>query len=515
MANPNSQTLQQYTTDQTSVWIQPEGCGTLPVMIGCLGVESITVPKGEITKIKCISPFEAGKFITQASIRNAPDDVEFPILANVGAQADWLNKLFNESHCPFPFYILFRCKGRKNNFSGYELALRVQDAEIESVDYGALVGRGEVAGIEKTYNLKAGAPDFAEIYKPVISTQTVETDYSLNDLTFCGETQCGGPCGDPVRDCETGYMIGATNTGTGPDLTQSMHDCIGWELQRTGAGAIPTPPFTSLESASSILCSNQTSTQRLITARGTTDATSAAEIAYSDDDGLNWVNVNLPSTTGDFVSGANGLYQRYDGTLWVVSEMGYIFTSEDNGAIWATRESGALTGGDELTAIHYRDNFHALAVGDVGNILVTEDGGEAWYLLDSTPNDIGQVSPTTDKINTVWSVDRNWYIGTDAGELWRTRDLVNWYLIPFSGQLVGSIADIEFVGCSGTLLFNKTGNRGEVLYTINGYDWELLTTPPNSGINSVHMLSATEFYLTGNTHNGHGLVMKGTAYPTT
>lgn len=514
MPNPNSQILQQYTSDQTSVWIQPEGCGTLPVMIGCLGVENITVPKGEITKIKCVSPYDAGKFITQASIRNAPDDVEFPIMANVGAQATWLNKLFNERHCPFPVFLLFRCRGKKNNFARWELALRVSDAEIESVEYGTLVGRAEIAGVEKTYNLKAGAPDFAELYVPVLSTQTVEYTFSLFDLTFCGETECGGPCGDPIRDCETGWLIGQNDATNGAVLSEAMVDCIGWQIQRDGTDT-PVAPFAATEDAITMLCSRLTSYPRLITARGTTDALAAAEIAYSDDGGLNWVNVNVGGMLGEYATGPNALYQRDDGTLWLVTDSGYVYLSQDNGATWISRESGVLTEGDELAAIHYRDNFHGLAVGLNGKILVTEDGGEAWYLLTSVANDIDQVSPTTDKINTVWSVDRNWYIGTDAGEVWRTRDLINWHQIQFSGQLTGSVADIEFNGCSGVLLFNKVGGRGEVLYTINGYDWELLTTPPNAGLRSVHMLSATEFHVVGDVHNGHGLVIKGTAYPTT
>jgi len=89
-----------------------------------------------------------------------------------------------------------------------------------------------------------------------------------------------------------------------------------------------------------------------------------------------------------------------------------------------------------------------------------------------------------------------------------------WAKIPFSGQLTGSIADLQFYnGCVGVLLSNEAGGRGRVMYTINGIDFEPIETPPNAGIRSVKMLSETEFYIAGAVHNSHGLMLKGTAYP--
>ncbi len=64
------------------------------------------------------------------------------------------------------------------------------------------------------------------------------------------------------------------------------------------------------------------------------------------------------------------------GKVWIAGAPGsVIWHSEDNGSHWTTQFTGEKT---PLRSLHFTDAQHGVAVGDLGKILVTDDGGETW-----------------------------------------------------------------------------------------------------------------------------------------
>lgn len=506
-----------FPSKQGTVWLQPNGCGTPMVQVGCVNLDDLSVSKGDVEPILCFDPNDRSRFIEVGQTLTAPEVTEFDLVSDYSAQSTWLDWLYHQK-CAYPLYVLTKCTITGHGVpTGWERAIVIGSATSTMYALANLATRREDNNTEATLTMKASPATISFITRPKITTHQVDYTAGLYDLAFAGDENCGGPCGDPQRACETGFTIGNVDGTNGAVISKMKPDCIGWELQ-TDSNGDPTFPFGATEIAVSLLASLKTGYPRLITLRGTTDAAAGAEVAISDDNGVTWVNISLSSVLGQYFLSPNSLVQSANGDLWAVSTGGYIFLSEDNGAVWTTRESGVLTGGDDLAAIDFRDEVYGLAGGENGKLLVTEDAGEHWYALPdaATPDDLGRYTPfgTGTTINTITSNGRNWYVGGSNGELWKTIDFKHWTKIPFSGQLTGSIADIQFYnGCTGVLLFNETGGRGRVMYTINGIDFEPIETPPNNGVRSAKMLSETEFYIAGAAHNGHGLMLKGTAFP--
>lgn len=62
--------------------------------------------------------------------------------------------------------------------------------------------------------------------------------------------------------------------------------------------------------------------------------------------------------------------------VWIAGAPGsVIWHSADNGSHWTTQSTGEKT---PLRSLHFTDEQHGVAVGDLGKILVTHDGGQTW-----------------------------------------------------------------------------------------------------------------------------------------
>lgn len=79
--------------------------------------------------------------------------------------------------------------------------------------------------------------------------------------------------------------------------------------------------------------------------------------------------------TGDDVT-FNSIDAGADGDLWITAEFGRLLRSRDGGASWTTQELGS----ESLRALHF-DGRTGVAVGNRGQVFVSQDGGDSWQAL--------------------------------------------------------------------------------------------------------------------------------------
>jgi photosystem II stability/assembly factor-like uncharacterized protein len=256
-------------------------------------------------------------------------------------------------------------------------------------------------------------------------------------------------------------------------------------------------PFQTWEDVSG-LANVQISTNsfRLIAARGTLDGLNPMEIAYSDDDGATWTNVDVGSVNGQYAIGrGNPLYAYNYRDIWLATTGGYIYYSDDAGASWIAQESG-LTTVQNLHAVHFADDRVGFAVVEKNTILRTIDG-ENWTAI---------AGPASEAANTaqavyVFNKNRLW-IGYDSGNLWFTNDGGStWFERNYPGSGSGEIQDIKF--CNDYVGYiahiSAGGAVGSIFRTINGgWSWETQGIPAGTGpLYDLHVCNCNSIYAAG------------------
>lgn len=101
-----------------------------------------------------------------------------------------------------------------------------------------------------------------------------------------------------------------------------------------------------------------------------------AEVLYSADGGITWGDPPqpLPQSLSGFCD-FHALATRR-ANVWIAGSPGsVIWHSPDSGTTWQRQETGQTTA---IRALHFSDATNGCAVGDMGAILVTADGGKTW-----------------------------------------------------------------------------------------------------------------------------------------
>jgi photosystem II stability/assembly factor-like uncharacterized protein len=165
--------------------------------------------------------------------------------------------------------------------------------------------------------------------------------------------------------------------------------------------------------------------------------------------------------------------------LYIVGDHGTILSSPD-GLSWSTQVSGSLS---DLNAVFAIDSKHAIAVGDFGTILTTQDAGATWV---AQPNDLYQ------NLHAIWGIKDTLYLAGADGLLLRSTNAgASWTKLKTSTQ-----AKLQGIwGSSSTDLY--VVGKETVLHSINsGQTWEQLDVGAIDDFNSIWGASAKEIYIT-------------------
>lgn len=315
----------------------------------------------------------------------------------------------------------------------------------------------------------------------------------INDIAFCNEERCASDCGNALDVCEQGVLVPNAVTGGagGADVVYTTDSGGTW-------ANTTAQPFDSEENIISNTCIRvSNSTTRWIVVRESDGAT-AAEIAYSDDSGETWTNVDVESS-GSFLGAVDsGALFAYDPKhLWLVLSSGYIVFSSDGGVTWSTQDAGTATT-EDYNAVHFASKDVGFAVAANGIVVKTDDGGNTWTTVTAITG--------TPSVQCVFVFDEdNVIVGDDGGDIWRSFDSgVTWTSL-YTGT---SIKDIDFVNpyvgwaADGTSIL-RTRNGGE--------DWETVTDglPSDVGaFNAVWGCDSNYAFAVGNNDSDEALVLK-------
>lgn len=491
-----------------ALFVQINGPNTKPVFVGCHTVDDITESLGDVELVRCFDPSGRGWLTTGQTI-SPPDPVTTTITGLMFRTASAIERM----KCPAVIHAAQICGDgvRKDIFTNYDRIAQLNVARQTERTWSNLVQREDAAS-ERAVAISANPPVY-EVYRlrTAPARQSTTHDQPLNDIAICGQEQCAGKCGVSVVELCQNLVVAGDTIPSSPTFSAEV-------LYTTDSGSnwteTATDPFASSEDVSGIECFQlDRDTNRIIVARGTTDPSNPAEIAYSDDNGTTWVNVDVGSVNGQFAPHSGSLFALDRNNIWLGTDDGYVYKSEDAGQTWAAQESGVITT-SEINGIAFVDENEGMFVGNSNIIARTDDGGDTWSAV---------TAPSAQAGINIWSVepssDDRWWIGYETtGELWYTEDDGdNWSQRTFDFSTTPvSIPSIDFVSeLHGFMVTNTAAPVGTIYQTVDGgYTWQALTTPTNLGLNSIVGCDPNLAYAVGEIGaDGTAMIIKVNVYP--
>ncbi len=202
-------------------------------------------------------------------------------------------------------------------------------------------------------------------------------------------------------------------------------------------------------------------------------------ILKSEDGGLTWRGIISETQNDlngiDFISPTEG---------FIVGEFSTVLKTVDGGETWV--ENNNLFGSSYFYDVKMLNVNDAIAVGTVGNIYKTNDGGLNWTLVPFvTVNNLHNVDFLSATVGFAVGANGMMIKTIDAGNTWTLETLVTTNLL--NKIKFFSATDGYAVGFSGTVL--KTVNGGT--------SWTVETSGVTSSLNDVHFHSALEGYAVG------------------
>jgi len=495
------------------IWVQPGGPNTISYPLLCSDMDGIDEPQGDITGRFCLNA--DGTWETVNRTQGTPGEVTGDVMSWREKTRAWLEKMRKE-RCAFAVYVHhFHC-GRADTFLNYESGQLLANAFVTSKTSAQNVRRradqGETAEKnEQTFSLSA--QPLSEEYWPLVGTVTdaQDEDEPLRDIITCTTPQCLGPCGTKESACKEMQVVADAAASVTADGYYSTDYAATW----TTWGA---QPFAVDEHIASIVCVDiDNDTERLIVARGTTDGANPAEIAYSDDGGATWTNVNVGATNGEYALHSGALFALNQRYIWFCTSEGNVYFSSDGGASWTAQSVPDAGAAEGLYYVHFRDANYGWAVGGQaatsGHFIQTTDGGAHWALATAEPEALEGVWVSVIDSNRVWVGTSNgvnvWY-SNDWGATWTERNL------PSAPTETGDARFIdEYCGFIGGYRTVATKFYPAMYRTFDGgYEWEVYThttsfstTPTYYGINAIHVCGYNKVHGVGEQlTGGHSIV---------
>lgn len=484
-----------YTAKRGAIWLQLKPAG-VPYYLGCHSIDDIEEAYGDKELRRCYGP--DGKFKVIGEIESPPDPITTTLTTNIGKTRDWLEKLL----APATLFIHQRENGRADIFTNYSRVTIIKNMSLTTKTLTGLVHASADASSEHSFEVSAYPPSLS-IFKLVTQRISQSELNAINDVKFY---QLPDKKAYLLEDLYK-YGVAACDAGSGVSANVLISSDSGGSWT-----ASATDPFASDEHIASVVVFPVSgSTVRIMVARGTTDPANPMEIAFSDDQGATWTNVNVGTVNALFAQSPRALFALDLYHIWLVTDGGYVFFSEDGGISWETQDAGVVTI-QNLHAVHFSDSNIGFAGGENNALMKTTDGGNIWSSI-TAPS-----GHTADTITAVFVSDEEIvWIGYNDGSLYYSEDGGNtWIKSTMSDSGTREIKDLVFIDESigfviqnvDTTVGSVTSTTGHLYRTFNGgKDWEEFVAPTNLGLNSVCPINENLAFAAGEVQGGTAFTM--------
>jgi len=473
-----------FLAGQASVWVQPGGPNTKPEFLGCHGIGDVEEPQGDVTLLYCPNPASAGKFMVKNSFQGAPGSPTFSIDTDIRKTADYLETV----KCPVPIFVHKVTCGRRDDFTNFERTFIFRQSRITTRTLSNLAARTPDDEDESLQSFDFSAEEILRAFNLQANRVTISETEHINNIAVGGEDRCESDCGDTQ---DFGDIVVAVCDA--PDYMTAANVLL---TQNAGAPvATAADPFGIGEDIRGVVIFKVgKTTTRILVARGTTDGGNPAEVAYSDDYGVSWTNVNVGATNGEYVSNGHALFALDARNIWLGTNLGNVYFSEDGGIVWTKQTTAALS--DNVAAISFIDDTYGFLLVDDGEVYKTIDGGTTW----SSVTAIGTFGTGTDieaigRYFVYASATDGLYYSHDAGTTWALRASYNIGAIDYRNELEG----LAVGGAPAGLIYQTFDG---------GYSWGATPTISNQGMLDVQWVNSQLAWICGRTQNGTGFLAK-------
>jgi len=483
-------------------WLQPDGPNTEPNLILCVDADGPGEPQGDLTISLCRTGDRS--WVTVNAAQGSPGEVTATITAWKKKHRSYLQKMVDR-RIPFPLYINHSTEGRIDTFLNYEWGTVIPWAFItDKQGSNAAKGRSEPAGsptnVEQAFSITAG-PIAHEYYKLIGTVGDAGgEDEPLRDVAMYGKMKAPHVSGEYQERADLGSIAAdaaAAAVADGYETSDHMASWTAWAAQ----------PFAADEHICSVVgIQIDKDTTRIIVCRGTTDGANPAEIAYSDDDGATWTNVDVGATNGEFGLHSGALFALDARHIWMCTDLGNVYFSSDGGLTWTDQEAPTPGASEGLYYVHFADENYGWAVGGfpttpTGFLICTTDGGEHWTAAASEPKVESAVWVSVIDKNKVWVGldDGTIYYTVDWGTTWTQRTLPTTPTNTGDGRFIddhcGFICGYYTSGGSDYAIIYRTVDGGHTWETYEYEDDDITVT--YYGLNGMDVISYNEVIAVG------------------
>jgi len=487
-----------YTHKEGRVWFQFEKF--VPYKLYLLaGATDLTDPKGTLSPSREPSPGARRVSVVTDMLRADPDLPSFTIETRLQKTKNWLLALQCSANVQMH---MGRCD-RPDNYYKSNMAWAYGSAERENIsaDRAALI-EGDDAKVAISVPFKArNGPAYVDFLVSFLSARTIAAIEDIMDIAFLG-TECLEDCMTQRAAGEIGYAVTDAYAGSPTDAAAVYYSTDHGEMWAITS----EDPFGPGESISCVVLLGISNDHRVIVSRGTADGGNPAEIAYADVTAAgttDWVNVDVGAVDGQFI---NYMYWLDYGSLYAVTNDGYIYKSDDGGVSWTAKYTAGVVDFNDVVALGPGTDRqgYVWAVGDSNMIRLSKDEGTSWSTV------TGPTGGAGDTINTVAATpDGTVFIGNDAGEIYGSFDNgENWTTLSLQGLTVASAVRIraasdDVIWAIGTL---ADGTSRAWRSTDGGASFRLwdLSMPVNSGLNALAVIDINYVFVAGDQHPGGG-----------
>lgn len=485
------------TAKQGSLFIQFTP-GKAPQYVGCVDVDTLEEPGGDITPIMCRN--SSGVLESRGEIEGTPGAPTTTVTGLVFPEQGVLDQI---GACKVNLYLMQDTCAKLGMFSSYVRGRILTYAKSTNIGETNIVMRE--AGDQTTIALNfSGRVPILRVRPLTVARQDIAETTDLLTISMCNDARCAGDCGGAQDAGEEGVIGSAAVTGSASSIANA------WYTTDAGAAwaATATDPFGGgYDIVASTCFMIDRDTTRWLVFRETNPAAPMGA-AYSDNGGVTWTAVTIGSTNAEEVIKAQGVYSPHSMTaIWICTSAGNVYFSSDGGLTWTDQSALAASGGVQLNAIDFSDLKNGYAVGNTGAIIRTKDGGDSWVATPCTDPSGGD---NLLSVNTFTAYRLE--VGTNTGELYQSWDAgATWEVKSYTGHAVTDAIDaLEFANeFCGFMLVNPLAGQSYIHKSVDGgHTWERLTTPVNAGLNDVEVIDCNSAYVVGDAQGGTGVVLK-------